>query len=83
MDLILFFSRRKTKLDPLKFSGHWYREVGSGMGVTLNLANAMGAYTITDRESWINFNNKNELKIFTEKSKILFNQYGITLRSSA
>ena len=74
---------RKTKLDPLKFSGHWYREVGSGMGVTLNLANAMGAYTITDRASWINFNNKNELKMFTEKSSILFNQYGITLVNPA
>ena len=74
---------RKTKLNPLKFSGHWYREVGSGMGVTLNLANAMGAYTITDRASWINFNNKNELKMFTEKSSILFNQYGITLVNPA
>ena len=49
------------------------------MGATLNLANGMGAYTITDRASWINFNNKDELKMFTEKSEILFNQYGITL----
>ena len=58
----------KTKLNPLKFSGKWYREAGSGMGATLNLANGMGAYTITDRASWINFNNKDELKMFTEKS---------------
>ncbi len=70
---------KKTKLNPLTFSGRWYREAGSGMGATLNLANGMGAYTITDRASWINFNNKDELKMFTEKSDILFNQYGITL----
>jgi len=74
---------KKTKLNPLKFSGNWYREAGSGMGATLNLANGMGAYTITDRASWINFNNKDELKIFTEKSDILFNQYGITLVNPA
>lgn len=70
---------KKTKLNPLKFSGNWYRETGSGMGATLNIANGMGAYTITDRASWINFNNKDELKIFTEKNKLLFNQYGIIL----
>ena len=74
---------KKTKLNPLKFSGRWYRETGSGMGATLNLANGMGAYTITDRASWINFNNKDELKMFTEKSDILFNQYGITLVNPA
>lgn len=74
---------KKAELNPLEFSGRWYREAGSGMGATLNLANGMGAYTITDRASWINFNNKNELKIFTEKSKILFNQYGITLVNPA
>ena len=74
---------KKTKLNPLKFSGRWYREAGSGMGATLNLANGMGAYTITDRASWINFNNKGELKMFTEKSDILFNQYGIILVNPA
>ena len=74
---------KKTKLNPLKFSGNWYREVGSGMGATLNLANAIEAYTITDRASWINFNNNNQLKLFTEKSSILFNQYGITLVNPA
>ena len=74
---------KKSKLSPSKYSGTWYREVGSGMGATLNLANGMGAYTITDRASWINFNNKGELKMFTEKSDILFNQYGIILVNPA
>ena len=68
-----------AKLNPIKFSGKWYRETGSGMGTTLNLASGMGAYTLSDRASWINFNNKNELGIIAEKNKMLFNQYGITM----
>ena len=31
----------------------------------------------------LNFNNKDELKMFTEKSDVLFNQYGITLVNPA
>ena len=49
------------------------------MGATLNLASGMGGYTITDRASWVNFNNKNDLKIVAEKNKLLFNQYGIIM----
>ena len=70
---------KKSKLNPLKFSGNWYRETGSGMGTTLNLANGMEAYTLSDRASWINFKNKKNLNIVAEKNEILFNQYGITM----
>ena len=49
------------------------------MGTTLNLASGMGAYTLSDRASWIKFNNKNDLVIITEKNKTLLNQYGITM----
>ena len=69
----------KAELNPKKFSGKWYRETGSGMGTTLNLASGMRAYTLSDRASWINFNNKNDLHIITEKDETLFNQYGITM----
>ena len=70
---------KTSKLDPTKFSGDWYKETGSGMGTTLNLTNGMEAYTLTDRASWINFKNKNNLNIVAEKNQILFNQYGITM----
>ena len=70
---------KMSKLDPTKFSGDWYRETGSGMGTTLNLANGMEAYTLSDRASWINFKNKQNLNIVAEKNQILFNQYGITM----
>jgi tungstate transport system substrate-binding protein len=70
---------RKANLDPTQFSGGWYRETGSGMGTTLNLASGMEAYTLTDRASWIKFNNKKNLDVIAEKDKLLFNQYGITM----
>jgi len=58
-------------------SGKWYRETGSGMGATLNAASGMGAYTLSDRATWLNFKNKADLAILTEGDPVLFNQYGI------
>lgn len=55
--------------------GSWYRELGSGMGATLNTAVAMGAYTLTDRASWLNFGNKGDLRIVFQGDSALFNQY--------
>ena len=60
-------------------SGTWYRETGSGMGATLNTASAMGAYTLTDRGTWIKFGNKGSLTIQVEGDARLFNPYGAIL----
>ena len=68
-----------ANLDPSSASGDWYRETGSGMGATLNVAVGMNAYTITDRATWISFNNKQNFEIHVEGDDQLFNQYGITL----
>ena len=59
--------------------GPWYREIGQGMGATLNTAGAMGAYTLSDRGTWISFKNKGDLAIAVEGDKRLFNQYGVML----
>ncbi|WP_244617112.1 extracellular solute-binding protein [Pleomorphomonas diazotrophica] len=59
--------------------GEWYREIGQGMGATLNTANAMVAYTLSDRGTWIAFANKGDLGIVVEGDKKLFNQYGVML----
>lgn len=53
----------------------WYRALGSGMGATLNTAAAMGAYTLSDRASWLNFGNKDGLAILFEGDDALQNQY--------
>lgn len=57
----------------------WYRESGSGMGATLNIAAGMGAYVMSDRATWIAFKNKANLEILIEGDKRLFNQYGVIL----
>ena len=58
-------------------SGDWYRETGSGMGATLNLAVGMGAYTLTDRATWLAFENRGSHVILNEGDAALFNQYGV------
>ncbi len=59
--------------------GPWYREIGQGMGAALNTANAMGAYVLSDRGTWISFKNKGDLEIVVQGDKRLFNQYGVML----
>lgn len=56
--------------------GSWYRELGSGMGATLNTAAGMSAYALADRGSWISFGNRRDLEIVFEGDPVLFNQYG-------
>ena len=64
-------------------SGTWYRETGSGMGATLNVAVGMGAYTLSDRATWLTFKNRRDFAIMVEGGKDLFNQYGVTLVNKA
>ena len=64
-------------LDPQQASGTWYLETGSGMGATLNTAIGMGAYTMTDRATWISFANKQDFAVAVEGDDALFNQYGV------
>ncbi len=66
-------------IDPKAASGTWYRETGSGMGATLNVASGMNAYALTDRATWLKFKNKGDLSILLEGDPKLFNQYGIIL----
>ena len=57
----------------------WYRELGSGMGPTLNTAAAMDAYVISDRATWVAFENRQDLVLLFEGDEALFNQYGSIL----
>jgi tungstate transport system substrate-binding protein len=70
-------------IDPIAGSGDWYLESGSGMGATINMTVGMGAYTLTDRGTWISFSNKRDHKIVFEKDPPLFNQYGVILVNPA
>ena len=55
----------------------WYLKNGLGMGKTLNMASEIDAYTLTDRGTWLFFNNKQDLNILFEESKSLHNPYGV------
>ena len=70
---------RSAGIDPSEASGGWYRETGSGMGATLNVAVGMNAYCLTDRATWISFANKQGFRVLYEDDPLLFNQYGIIL----
>ncbi len=74
---------RSADTDPIPDSGDWYLESGSGMGATINMAVAMGAYTLSDRGTWISFNNKRDHRIVFENDPPLFNQYGVILVNPA
>jgi len=70
---------KASGVDPHAASGAWYREAGAGMGATLNMAQGMGAYALTDRGTWIAFKNKAGLKIAFEGGDNLANPYGVIL----
>ncbi len=66
-------------IDIQQYSGTWYRESGASMGATLNIANGMNAYTLTDRGTWLSFKNRDQLTLLFENDPPLFNQYGLIL----
>jgi len=55
----------------------WYRDIGGGMGQALNAASAMEAYTLTDRGTWLSFNNKGSLIVTIEGDPRLLNRYDV------
>jgi tungstate transport system substrate-binding protein len=68
---------QKAGVDPGAASGEWYRETGSGMGPTLNAAAGMDAYALTDRGTWISFENQGDIEVLVEGDEALFNPYGV------
>ena len=63
--------------------GAWYKEIGQGMGAALNTASASNAYVLSDRGTWLAFQNRGDLAILVEGDKRLFNQYGVMLVAPA
>lgn len=74
---------KQSGVDVAAASGQWYRETGSGMGPTLNTATGLGAYTLADRGTWLNFKNRGDLEILVQGDPALFNQYGVILVNPA
>jgi len=66
-------------IDVQKDHADWYKSIGQGMGAALNMAQASGAYVLSDRGTWINFKNKGYLEVLVQGDKRMFNQYGVIL----
>lgn len=73
---------QSAALDPEQF-GQWYKEVGAGMGASLNTAAGFDAYILADRASWLTFSNKENLALLFAGDPELFNQYGYMPVSAA
>jgi tungstate transport system substrate-binding protein len=58
---------------------HGYKESGSGMGPTLNMTASLGAYTLSDRGTWLSFKNRQNLEILFSGDPKMFNPYGVML----
>jgi tungstate transport system substrate-binding protein len=58
-------------------AGEWYIESGTGMGETLTIANERGAYTITDRGTYLALRDRLALPILVEGDKALINIYHV------
>ena len=67
----------------LDAKGAGYKECGCGMGPALNMGSSTGAYVLTDRGTWLNFKNRQDLQVLVEGDKSLFNQYGVMVVNPA
>lgn len=56
-----------------------YKSIGQGMGPTLTMASELGAYTLTDRGTWLAYQSKLDLVVVLEGGKRLFNPYQVIL----
>ena len=74
---------KAAALDPAGNKPSWYREIGQGMGAALNTANGMGAYVLSDRGTWLSYQNKAGLQIAVQGDRRMFNQYGVILVNPA
>ena len=58
-------------------AGAWYQESGQGMGATLTIASEKGAYTLTDRATYLAQKDKLDLEILVEGDPALLNIYHV------
>jgi tungstate transport system substrate-binding protein len=73
---------KSAGIEPTKRSP-WYRDLGQGMGPTLNVTAGLNGYTLADRATWANFKNRQDLEILFEGDPALLNSYGSILVNPA
>jgi len=68
---------KKAALDPAGDKPAWYLETGQGMGATLIVASEKGAYTLTDRATYLANQANLQLAILVEGDNSLLNVYHV------
>ena len=66
---------KKAGLDPQ--GQGWYEESGQGMGTTLQITNQRGAYTISDRGTYLSQSSNLDLEVLVEGDPALLNIYHV------
>jgi tungstate transport system substrate-binding protein len=68
----------------LRPQGHWYLESGSGMEVTLRIANEKAAYCLVDRATWLAHQKEvDALEVLVEGDRQLSNPYSVMVVNPA
>ncbi|MEE9133814.1 MAG: substrate-binding domain-containing protein [Gemmatimonadota bacterium] len=57
--------------------GDWYLEAGQGMGAVLMMASEKGAYTLSDRGTYLSMQDRLQLDVLVEGDPALRNQYSV------
>ena len=70
---------RAAGLAPWEGRPDWYVEAGTGMGETLQMAGQLGAYTLTDRGTFLHLRGSLDLRPLLERGSMLENHYTYTL----
>jgi len=68
---------KQAGIAPPQVPNGWYRDIGGGMGAALNAAAAMDAYTVSDRGTWLSFQNPRDLVVAIEGDPHLINRYDV------
>ena len=68
---------KSAAIDPAGTKPAWYVESGQGMGQTLTIASEKGAYTLTDRATYLATKANLQLDILVEKDTTLLNVYHV------
>ena len=76
----LYFWKKLT----VQPSGNWYLESGSGMEITLRIANEKMAYSLCDRATWLSHRKEMDaLVVLVKDDTELFNPYSVIIVSPA
>jgi len=68
---------KKAEFDPKGAAPAWYLEAGQGMGATLTIASEKGAYTLTDRATYLANKDNLQLEVMVEGDNALLNVYHV------